>query len=659
MIQLAYPWLLAVLVLPLAVLLLPPFRQPRAAVAVPFLDRLARLTGQSPTPGAAVARPGLFQRIVLVLAWTCMVLALARPQWVEPPVVRELPTRDLLLAVDLSGSMETEDFTDQSGRTIDRLAAAKQVVGDFLLRRDGDRVGLIVFGTAPFVQVPFTQDLAVSRRLLDETSVRMAGPQTMLGDAIGLAISTFENSQVQERVLILMTDGNDTGSKVPPVEAARIARDRGITIHTIAVGDPAAVGEDRLDEETLRSIASTTGGAYFHANDRAELEGVYQRLDELETRKVETISYRPRHDLFFWPLGIALALTMLGQLALVLREVVRRRRPAPVATTAAFWPVLGIGEFHLLRPWWLLALLPALLLAWEIGRRQDSARPWRGVIAPHLLQHLMVTQEQQGIRPWQVLLAAWCIAILALSGPTWRREPAPFAQDQAALMIAMKVTPSMLAQDIQPTRLERAAQKIKDLLALRPDAASGLVAYAGSAHLVMPLTRDADIVAGFAAELVPDVMPREGDAPAEAVALADQELKSSGQPGSILLVTDAVTPDQAEALRRIRENGGAPVHVLAVAAGTEVSVVGGPPAPALDRAALQAAADAGGGGLTVVTPDPADVTALAGEVATSLADVAGGVDGGERWQDAGYWLVPLVVLLNLMWFRRGWVVRWS
>ena len=659
MIQLAYPWLLVLLALPFLVLPLPPFRQPRMAVTVPFLDQLARLTGQVPAPGAAVARPSLFQRIVVTLVWVCVILALARPQWIEQPIVKELPTRDLLLAVDLSGSMETEDFTDPSGKQIDRLTAAKQVVGDFLLRRDGDRVGLIVFGTAPFVQVPFTQDLQVSRRLLDETSVRMAGPQTMLGDAIGLAIATFKKSEVRERVLILMTDGNDTGSKVPPVEAARIARDRGITIHTVAVGDPSTVGEDKLDEETLKSIAGTTGGAYFHANDRGQLEGIYQRLDELETRKVETISYRPRRDLYFWPLGAGLALTMLAHLAMVLRDAVRSRRSAPVMTMTAFWAVPGLAEFHLLRPWWLLALLPAVLLAWSIARRQDDARPWRGVIAPHLLQHLTVGQEERGVRPWQVLLAAWCIAILALSGPTWRREPAPFAEDQAALMIALKVTPSMLAQDIQPARLERAAQKIKDLLALRPGASTGLIAFAGSAHLVMPLTRDADIVADFAAQLTPDVMPLEGDATTDAVALADQELTSSRQPGSILLVTDAVTPDQTEALQKFRNGGGAPVHLLAVAAGAEARVADGPPAPALDRLALQAAADAGGGELTVVTPDQADVISLAGEIASSFADVTDSTDGGERWQDAGYWLVPLVVLLSLLWFRRGWVVRWA
>lgn len=657
MISFAYPWLLVLVALPLLMLWLPPFRRSRVAVTVPFLERIARLTGEAPAPGAAVTRKSLLQIAVTVIAWVCVVVAVARPQWIEQPVVKELPTRDLLLAVDLSGSMETKDFTDASGRQIDRLSAEKQVVGDFLLRREGDRVGLIVFGTAPFVQVPFTQDLQVSRRLLDETQVRMAGPQTMLGDAIGLAIATFEKSEVEERVVILMTDGNDTGSKVPPVEAARIAKDRGITIYTIAVGDPTTTGEDKLDEETLKQIAATTGGTYFHANDRDGLQLAYQKLDEIETRRVDTISYRPKRDLYHWPLGAALIVTLLGQLWMAARALARQRRPALIAALPF---VMGFdpGAFHLLRPWWLLALIPAAACAWAMAREGDGARSWRGVIAPHLLRHLTVSGEERGLRPWHLMLATWVLAVLALSGPTWRQEPAPFAQDQAALMIVLQVNETMLAQDIQPSRLERAAQKIKDLMALRQGATSGLVAFAGSAHLVLPLTRDGDLVAGLAADLKPDVMPAKGDAVGDAVALADRELKQAKQPGSILLVNDGITPDQIEELRRLRHAGAAPIHILAVAAGVEARVVGGPPAPALDRAGMQAAADAGGGSLTVVTPDQADVTLVAGEVATSFAEVPGG-GSGQRWEDAGYWLMPVIVLMTLLWFRRGWTVRWA
>jgi Ca-activated chloride channel family protein len=147
--------------------------------------------------------------------------------------------------------------------------------------------------------------------MLDETTVRMAGPKTMLGDAIGLAITLFERSEVPERMLILLTDGNDTGSQVPPVRAAEIARDREVVIHTIGVGNPTRAGEEALDEAVLKSVASTTGGNYFYAADRGDLEQIYARLDELAPRKVETLSHQPRRDLFYWPLGGALLLTLI------------------------------------------------------------------------------------------------------------------------------------------------------------------------------------------------------------------------------------------------------------------------------------------------------------------------------------------------------------
>jgi Ca-activated chloride channel family protein len=263
------------------------------------------------------------------------VAALVRPQWLEPPVSRTIPVRDMMLAVDLSGSMETKDFIDSSGRTVDRLTAVKQVLDDFLTRRRGDRVGLIVFGNAPFVQAPFTQDLDVCRELLSETRVGMAGPKTAFGDAIGLAITVFERSDVPEKELIVLTDGNDTGSQVPPEKAAGVAKDKGIVIHPVAVGDPKAAGEDRLDEEALRRVATITGGTYSHAGNRAELEATYKRLDQLSTREARTITHRPRIDLFHWPLAIGLTLSVVppavGLFTGRMRQPERAISPAPGA----------------------------------------------------------------------------------------------------------------------------------------------------------------------------------------------------------------------------------------------------------------------------------------------------------------------------------------
>ena len=336
--SLAHPWLLALLPLPLLVRwLVPPRREARPGLIVPFLARLAAQTGQKPAAGAAVLQGSFLRKFSLLFAWLCLVVALARPQLIEPPVTREIPARDLLLAVDLSGSMETKDFTDASGKTVTRLDAVKQVLADFLARRKGDRVGLIFFGSAPFVQAPFTDDLAVCRQLLDEAQVRMAGPQTSFGDALGLAINVFERSTVKDRVLIALTDGNDTASQILPAKAAELAQDRGIVVHTVAVGDPRAAGEDALDVATLQQVAATTGGLYSFAADRAQLDAVYKKLDAVETRRAQTLTHHPRRDVFWWPLAAALVVTLLQHAAQVLAarsSTTRAARPAPAAKPA-------------------------------------------------------------------------------------------------------------------------------------------------------------------------------------------------------------------------------------------------------------------------------------------------------------------------------------
>ena len=243
--------------------------------------------------------------------------------------------RDMLLAVDLSGSMETEDFNDAEGRQVDRLTAVKQVLDDFLSRREDDRIGLIVFGSAPFLQAPFTDDVEVLRTLLDEVQLRMAGPKTALGDAMGLAMTLFERSEMQERVLIVLTDGNDTGSLVPPDRAAAIAHDQGVVVHAVGVGDPGQAGEEQLDEATLRKVADTTGGRYFFAADRAALDQIYAELDKLTPRKVATISHRPQLELFHWPLGVAIVLAFVFQLSQMLSAWWRARRRAASSAEVA------------------------------------------------------------------------------------------------------------------------------------------------------------------------------------------------------------------------------------------------------------------------------------------------------------------------------------
>jgi Ca-activated chloride channel family protein len=319
--EFAYPHLLALAALPLLLrFALPAYREPRQAIRAPWFERLARLTDARPGPGAVVAQVSWPRRIFQLLIWMLLVVAIARPQFIEPPIQRIVPTRDLLLLVDLSGSMDARDFTNDEGERVDRLTAVKEVLDEFLTRREGDRVGLIVFGTGAFVQVPFTLDLEACRLLLEETAVRMAGPRTAFGDAIGLGITLFEESEVDDRVMIALTDGNDTGSRIPPVEAARIAADNEIRIHVVGVGDPASIGEEKLDEEALEAVARETDGRYFFALDREELAGIYDEIDRIDTREVESESYRPRNDLFHWPLAGFFLLGWIEHTGLLLRR---------------------------------------------------------------------------------------------------------------------------------------------------------------------------------------------------------------------------------------------------------------------------------------------------------------------------------------------------
>jgi Ca-activated chloride channel family protein len=305
--------------------LLPPYRERKESVRIPFFEEAVKATGRQPLRGAVVLRKNVLQWLIAPLAWGLIVLALARPQFVEPPIERTESARDLLIAVDLSGSMDMRDFQDQEGATIDRLEAVKLVLDDFISRREGDRLGLIVFGDSAHLQVPFTPDHDTLRELLAQTRVRMVGPRTMIGDAIGLAIKLFDASEAEERVLILLTDGDDTGSKVPPATAAEIAAERDITIHTIGIGDPASGGDDIVDVDSLQTIAETTGGSYFLAADRQELEGIYAELDLIEKQQFETLSYRPRRELFHYPLGAAATLMLVYHFIMLLMTLARAK----------------------------------------------------------------------------------------------------------------------------------------------------------------------------------------------------------------------------------------------------------------------------------------------------------------------------------------------
>jgi Ca-activated chloride channel homolog len=327
MLEFAWPWMFALLPLPLLVWRwLPPYRARLASVQVPFFERLAAATGQTPQRGAVVLQRRAIQMIAAILIWLLIVAALARPQWVGDPLTHEVSVRDLILAVDISGSMDQTDFRDADGQMLTRLDGVKRVIREFIGRRHGDRIALILFGTRAYVQVPFTQDLATAELLLEQTQVGMAGQQTAIGDAIGLSIKTFEKSSAKQKLLILLTDGNDTASRVPPEHAADIARQNGVVVYTIGVGDPAASGENRVDLGALQTVASTTGGHFFRAEDGAQLQAIYADIDRLAPVKLQTLSWRPKLPLFQWPLGAAVLLSLLLWFALLMASLRGRTR---------------------------------------------------------------------------------------------------------------------------------------------------------------------------------------------------------------------------------------------------------------------------------------------------------------------------------------------
>lgn len=311
MFELAHPWALLLLPLPLLMRLVPAYKESRDSVRVPFFDKLVELSEQRPDTGAMILRRDRAQRFLVGFMWLCLIIAATKPQWIGPPIEQQKSGRDLMIAVDLSGSMQTRDFTLPDGSTVDRLQAVKQVLEDLAKQHASDRLGLIVFGDAAYLQTPFTDDHRVWTQLLAETEIGMAGQSTVFGDAIGLAIKLFRENNSDNRVLIVLTDGNDTGSTVPPVDAAKVAAANAIRIYTIAVGDPASAGEEALDMDTIKRVSQVTGGQDFQALDQQALRSAYQAIGELEPELYETISFRPRQSLHWAPLGLALLLYTL------------------------------------------------------------------------------------------------------------------------------------------------------------------------------------------------------------------------------------------------------------------------------------------------------------------------------------------------------------
>jgi Ca-activated chloride channel family protein len=255
--------------------------------------------------------------MLAIVAWLLLVCAAARPQWIGAPVSLPVSGRDLLLAVDVSGSMKIKDM-ELEGRAANRLEVIKQVAGDFIQRRRGDRIGLILFGTRAYLQAPLSLDRQTVKQLLDEAMIGIAGEKTAIGDAIGLAVKRLRERPGQKKVLILLTDGANTAGTITPLKAAELAAKLDVVIYTIGIGAERMVVDtffgrrlvnpsSDLDETTLKKIAELTHGHYFRAREREDLEKIYAIIDKYEPVVDRDQALRPIHDLFYWPLALALA----------------------------------------------------------------------------------------------------------------------------------------------------------------------------------------------------------------------------------------------------------------------------------------------------------------------------------------------------------------
>lgn len=317
-----WPLLFALLPLPLLVRWLAPAREAASgAIRVPFYQELQNLADSETT-----RRTRSWVRAAIIWAtWLCLVTAVARPNWVGEPVSLPQDRRDLMLAVDISRSMLEDDML-VNNQYIDRISAVKAVVGEFVKKRSGDRMGLILFGQQSYLQTPLTYDTKTVQQQLSEAQSGFAGNATAIGDTIGLAIKRLRDRPADSRILILLTDGaNSAGTD--PLKAADIAVEAQIRIHTIGVGaevkyQRGLFGQTRsrnpsrdLDEQTMIAVAEKTGGQYFRARDPAELQNIYAELDRLEPIPEEQ-TFRPTRSLAFWPIGLALFLSLLLAISL-------------------------------------------------------------------------------------------------------------------------------------------------------------------------------------------------------------------------------------------------------------------------------------------------------------------------------------------------------
>jgi Ca-activated chloride channel homolog len=327
-----------------------------------------------------------------------------------------------------------------------------------------------------------------------------------------------------------------------------------------------------------------------------------------------------------------------------------------------------LAEFHFLRPQWLWLAVPTALVVWLFHWRDDPERPWRGLVAPHLLPHLLVGGGGRfRLRPVHWAAAFLLLATLAVAGPTWQREPPPFVRDEAPLVVALDLSRTMDAIDVSPSRLERGKQKIRDLLALRDGARTALLAYAGSAHLVLPLTEDRTILETYLEALATGLMPEPGKDAPRALAVAEELLAKEPVAGTILFVTDGISKAQVPAFAAQKAKSRTQIVVLGVGTseggpvrdGRGLLTEGGRRVTAsLDRDGLEAMAREAGAFVATATLDDSDVARIQRGVQSHM-EAAIQNDPAARYRDFGWYLTPALAILGALWFRRGFSLRWA
>ena len=314
MFEFNWPWLLVLLPLPLLIRFFSSAGQAQTALVLPNLPYIETATGTASKKERAIWP--------LTLMWLCLVVATARPMWIGEPQSIPQQGREMMLAVDLSRSMQAEDM-QINNRMVDRLSLVKTVVADFIQQRKGDRVGLIFFADNAYLQAPLTFDLKTVSGYMQQAVLGLVGEQTAIGEGIGLALKRFDAADNPQKVLILLTDGQNSAGEVTPLDAAKFAQEQGVKIYSLGVGADAyykrtLFGNQKvdpssdLDEATLKTIAAQTGGQYFRARDASSLAAIYAELDKLEPVEQAQQQFRPQTDLFHWPLTIALLLSIFA-----------------------------------------------------------------------------------------------------------------------------------------------------------------------------------------------------------------------------------------------------------------------------------------------------------------------------------------------------------